>query len=106
MSSTSDLIFVTGNANKLKEVQQILSLPIKSQKIDLPELQGTPREVTIAKSLAAVKITNAPVIVEDTCLCFNALNGLPGAYKELTELHQMVPRVARPRRTFEDAGWV
>ncbi|XP_051481544.1 inosine triphosphate pyrophosphatase isoform X2 [Apus apus] len=37
------LVFVTGNAKKLEEVQ-------------------------------------GPVIVEDTCLCFNALGGLPGPY--------------------------
>ena len=37
------LIFVTGNANKLKEVQQILGafVQVESCPVDLPELQGT-----------------------------------------------------------------
>ena len=37
-------------------------------------------DVSVAKcKLAAIEI-NGPVIVEDTSLCFNALNGLPGVY--------------------------
>jgi len=82
--------FVTGNANKLEEVQRILgtNLEISTEmpyhltniKVDLPELQGDP--VMIAKEkckLAAEKVQGA-VITEDTSLCFNALNGLPGPY--------------------------
>jgi len=80
------LTFVTGNENKLKEVQKILSagddLPyeITNQKVDLPELQGDP--ITIAKEkcrLAAAKV-NGPCFTEDTALSFNALNGMPGPY--------------------------
>eukprot|EP01098_Paradermamoeba_levis_P003886 TRINITY_DN1715_c0_g1_i3.p1 TRINITY_DN1715_c0_g1~~TRINITY_DN1715_c0_g1_i3.p1 ORF type:complete len:206 (-),score=53.77 TRINITY_DN1715_c0_g1_i3:111-728(-) len=78
-----DLVFVTGNKGKLLEVQKILAdvkLEIGSVKLDLPELQGEPDEITIEKTLIAVKQLNCPVIIEDTCLCFNALNGLPGPY--------------------------
>ncbi|KAK3715425.1 nucleoside triphosphate pyrophosphohydrolase ham1 [Vermiconidia calcicola] len=44
-----ELNFITGNNNKLKEVQAILSeTPVKlqSQSLDLPELQGTIEEIT------------------------------------------------------------
>ena len=47
---STKLVFVTGNAKKLEEVRQILSagadLPLElvSQKIDLPELQGSSPE--------------------------------------------------------------
>ncbi|KAJ1693948.1 hypothetical protein LUZ63_010646 [Rhynchospora breviuscula] len=74
--------FVTGNAKKLEEVRAILgqSIPFQSLKLDLPELQGEPEEISKEKArLAAVQV-NGPVLVEDTCLCFNALNGLPGPY--------------------------
>ena len=89
------LVFVTGNAKKLEEVQQILAnsdsaafpFNIISQKIDLPELQGEPEEVSAEKcKLAAARLTaenpttKMLVMVEDTSLCFNALNGLPGVY--------------------------
>ncbi|PPR80501.1 hypothetical protein GOBAR_AA40213 [Gossypium barbadense] len=72
--------FVTGNAKKLEEVKSILgqSIPFQSLKLDLPELQGEPEEISKEKArLAAVQV-NGPVLVEDTCLCFNALKGLPG----------------------------
>ncbi|KAJ6851942.1 inosine triphosphate pyrophosphatase [Iris pallida] len=74
--------FVTGNAKKLEETMAILgdSIPFQSLKLDLPELQGEPEEISKEKArLAAVEV-NGPVLVEDTCLCFNALNGLPGPY--------------------------
>lgn len=84
MSSKKTLTFITGNENKLKEVIQILgdSFPwnVVSKKIDLPEFQGEPDEISIEKCKIAAKEVNGPVIVEDTCLCFNALGGMPGPY--------------------------
>ncbi|KAL7081327.1 hypothetical protein ACP275_14G033200 [Erythranthe tilingii] len=74
--------FVTGNAKKLEEVRAILgnSIPFRSLKLDLPELQGEPEEISREKARLAAKEVNGPVLVEDTCLCFNALKGLPGPY--------------------------
>ncbi|TRM67468.1 inosine triphosphate pyrophosphatase-like protein [Schizophyllum amplum] len=79
------LTFVTGNANKLKEVQAILSagpqpLEIISQSVDIPELQGTTQEVAIDKCKRAAEALGGPCITEDTALCFEAMNGLPGPY--------------------------
>ncbi|KAL2530897.1 Inosine triphosphate pyrophosphatase [Forsythia ovata] len=72
--------FVTGNAKKLEEVRAILgnSIPFRSLKIDLPELQGEPEDISKEKARLAAKEVSGPVLVEDTCLCFNALKGLPG----------------------------
>ncbi|CAM9980810.1 unnamed protein product [Phaeothamnion confervicola] len=76
--------FVTGNVKKLEEVRAILgtSLPVEltSRKIDLPELQGETTEVSAEKCRLAAAAVGGPVMVEDTALCFNALNGLPGPY--------------------------
>ncbi|XP_058182161.1 inosine triphosphate pyrophosphatase isoform X4 [Rhododendron vialii] len=74
--------FVTGNAKKLEEVRAILghSIPFHSLKLDLPELQGEPEEISKQKARLAANEVNGPVLVEDTCLCFNALKGLPGPY--------------------------
>ncbi|KAK1290318.1 Inosine triphosphate pyrophosphatase [Acorus calamus] len=75
--------FVTGNPKKLEEVRAILgdSIPLQTLKLDLPELQGEPEEISKDKArMAAKEKVNGPVLVEDTCLCFNALNGLPGPY--------------------------
>ncbi|KAK1233256.1 nucleoside triphosphate pyrophosphohydrolase ham1 [Marasmius sp. AFHP31] len=79
------LTFVTGNANKLREVKQILSngdrpLEIQSQSLDIDEIQGTTQEVAKAKCRRAAELINGPVITEDTALCFEALKGLPGPY--------------------------
>lgn len=75
------ITFVTGNSNKLKEVQAMLtSVMVHSMDLDLPEIQGEPHEIARYKCKLAVQEVEGPVLVEDTSLCFNALNGLPGPY--------------------------
>lgn len=77
--------FITGNAKKLEEVAAILGKEfpreLVSKKVDLPELQGEIDEICIKKCQEAAKLVEGPVVVEDTCLCFNALGGLPGIIK-------------------------
>lgn len=82
MKTKKVLTFVTGNSQKLMEIKNILGnnfpLEISSEKIDLPEWQGDIDEISIKKCQEAAKYVKSAVVVEDTCLCFNALNGLPG----------------------------
>lgn len=86
----STITFVTGNANKLKEVLYILGgnndsntvgkFNIVNRSLDVEEIQGTIDEVTIHKAKSAAQLIGGPVLVEDTCLAFDALNDLPGPY--------------------------
>lgn len=55
-------------------------LQIVRKNIDLPEYQGEdPEFIVREKCKAALEVLKGPTLVEDTCLCFNALGGLPGA---------------------------
>ncbi|KAL8291792.1 hypothetical protein RQP46_002050 [Phenoliferia psychrophenolica] len=80
------ILFVTGNAGKLREVASILSasspgaFELNSRDLDLPEIQGTTQEVAAAKVKAAAAVIGGPCITEDTALAFTALGGLPGPY--------------------------
>lgn len=81
MSTLPHLTFVTGNQGKLKEVQAILGgfATLDNIKLDLPELQGTdPLEIAREKAIVAWQRTQKPCMIEDTSLCFAALNDLPG----------------------------
>ncbi|KAJ0308182.1 hypothetical protein COL516b_003451 [Colletotrichum fioriniae] len=82
MSTPPTVKFITGNANKLREVKAILepAITVQSHAIDLEEVQGTVEEVTLAKCRKAAETIQGPVLVEDTCLCFKALGDLPGPY--------------------------
>lgn len=91
MSESNTITFVTGNANKLREVIQILcngqtdgaqigKFTITNSKIDLDEIQGSIEEVTAHKAKQAAEMVGGAVLVEDTCLGFNAYNNLPGPY--------------------------
>ncbi|KAF7189941.1 Inosine triphosphate pyrophosphatase [Pseudocercospora fuligena] len=77
------LNFITGNKNKLAEVQAILSknpVQLQSQSVDLLEIQGTIEEISKDKARRAAEAIQGPVLVEDTCLCFDAFDELPGPY--------------------------
>ncbi len=50
--------------------------------IDLPEIQGDPKEIVKEKLAHALKVgkVSGPIIIEDTSLGYDAFNGLPGPY--------------------------
>lgn len=84
MAARKTLTFVSGNPRKLEELLTIVGsnfpLEIISKSVELPELQGEPQDVAKEKCIMATKQIKGPLIIEDTCLCFNALKGLPGPY--------------------------
>ncbi|KAF2861975.1 inosine triphosphate pyrophosphatase [Piedraia hortae CBS 480.64] len=79
-----EINFITGNKNKLSEVQAILTAStateLRSQSLDLVEIQGTIEEISRDKAKRAAEAIQGSVLVEDTCLCFKAFDELPGPY--------------------------
>jgi inosine triphosphate pyrophosphatase len=74
------LCLITSNVHKLTEARLILPA-LEGWAIDLPEIQhAEPRPVIEAKLLAALNLgsTHARLLVEDTGLYLDALQGLPG----------------------------
>ena len=53
-----ELNFITGNRNKLAEVQAILGdvVPLNSQSLDIAEIQGTIEEISVDKCRRAAAI--------------------------------------------------
>jgi non-canonical purine NTP pyrophosphatase (RdgB/HAM1 family) len=74
-------LFITGNQNKADYLARILGVPLEHRSLELDEIQSAdPKEVVIHKVKQAYEIAQVPVLVEDTSLCFNALDGLPGPF--------------------------
>lgn len=73
------ILFLTGNQHKLREVQAYLP-EVSAWNIDLPEIQSADaRQVIEAKLLEAARLKPGQrLMVEDTSLYLEALNGLPG----------------------------
>lgn len=72
--------FATNNANKLREVNQILNWDLKMLNLELAEVQSLdPVEVAQYKAEEAFKKSGKPIITEDTSLAIEAWSGLPGA---------------------------
>jgi len=44
------------------------------------EYQGEADDVSISKCQEAARRLKGPILIEDTCLCFNVMGGLPGPY--------------------------
>lgn len=79
-ATIDDLLFVTSNRGKVREVEATLGRPVGQLAIDLPEIQALDvAEVARAKAEAAYAHAGWPVFVEDTGLAIDGLNGLPGA---------------------------
>lgn len=75
-----EVVFVTSNAHKLKEFEDILGFGLESANLELEEIQALSVErIAKHKVKQAYGILNKPVIVEDTGFYINELNGFPGA---------------------------
>lgn len=80
------LYFVTGNFNKLREVQQIIGSLLPSVKIEGVNLKVVERQLDSLEEIAAEAAREAfvklrrPLFVEDSGLFIEALNGFPGPY--------------------------
>lgn len=78
MPAKGELCFITGSADKAREAG--LTFPsVRQLDIDLPEIQHTdPQEIIRHKLEEARKLQVSELIVEDTGLYLECLNGLPG----------------------------
>jgi len=74
-------IFITGNQNKVNYLVKTLGVELEHHRLDLDEIQSVnPYEVIGHKVRQAYELLQQPVLVEDTSLFFNALDGLPGPF--------------------------
>ncbi len=74
------LVFATSNASKLREARMLLGFDVVSRRMELDEVQSIhTEEVAAHKALQAYGKLKVPVMVEDTGLYINGLNGFPGA---------------------------
>lgn len=75
-----EILFITGNNKKAEEVRAITGLNVVAKNLDISEIQSlSVEDVAKAKALSAFQITSCPIIVDDTGMNIDALNGLPGA---------------------------
>lgn len=74
------ILVITGNQGKVNEISAITGLTVEAKKLELSEIQSlSVEEVAKKKVMAAYEIVRRPVLVDDTGMNIEALNGLPGA---------------------------
>jgi len=73
------ITLVSGNKNKVEEVERILGIPLKFSDIDIDEIQSLDLEkVALHKLNAAYEIVGEPVIVDDVSFEIDAWDSFPG----------------------------
>lgn len=87
METMKPIYFITGNEGKFREARGIMSA-IQQIKLELPEEQSLDPHFVISKKLefAGTKRAERPLIVEDTSLYIDGLNGFPGPLIRWMEL--------------------
>ena len=74
------ITFITGNKNKFDEAKKIIP-DLEQSAVDLTEIQSIdPKEIIVHKLNEAKKLMKGNLVVEDTSLYFEGLNGLPGPF--------------------------
>lgn len=78
----TQITLVTGNPNKLAELQAIFppELELTHAGLDIVEIQGKPSAIVADKLQKAYQAVGGPVIVEDVSAELGCLGGLPGPY--------------------------
>lgn len=73
------LVFVTSNLDKLREAEAVLDLQLTHRALDIDEIQSLNVEAVVRhKAVSARSRIEAPVLVEDTALELEGMDGFPG----------------------------
>ena len=82
------LLLATRNAGKLAELQRLLASAVPGVEViglrdvaeypEAPETGATFEENALLKAREAVRYTGLPAVADDSGLCVDALNGMPG----------------------------
>ena len=100
----SQFKFVTGNPNKVREVGDILGVPLEQVEVgEMLEIQTHDiEELVNHKCQQAYDSLKCPVLVEDSGLLFNAWNGLPGSLVKWFECTVGCEGMLKMLQPFED----
>lgn len=97
--------FITGNANKFKEISAVVPGLLEQLDVDLPEIQEFDAHLIIRDKLEAARLHHDDeFIIEDTSLYLDCLNGLPGPLIKWFVDIQGIPAIAEMCQKMGNTG--
>lgn len=98
------LVIASHNEGKVREIADLLGPygvePVSAAALDLPEpeeIGNTFADNAVLKARAAADLSGLPALADDSGLCVDALDGMPGIYSaRWAELARTVPPEAEP----------
>jgi non-canonical purine NTP pyrophosphatase (RdgB/HAM1 family) len=97
------VVFITGNENKARQVQEWLGVEVEHVKLELEEMQTLNLEELVRhKARQAFQVLQSAVLVEDTALEFGAMGRLPGPFVKYFEKELGLERMCRMLDGYED----
>jgi XTP/dITP diphosphohydrolase len=98
------LVIASHNPGKVREIAELLGPygvePVSAADLDLPEpeeIGNTFADNAVLKARAAADLAGLPALADDSGLCVDALDGMPGIYSaRWAELARTVPPEAEP----------
>ncbi len=102
-----NVVFITGNANKVEALSKWLVTRLKHKSIDIDELQElNPYKAIEHKVRSAYKLVGSPVLVEDVSLEFTTLGRLPGTFVKWYIQEAGLEKMCQMLDAFEDRSAV
>jgi XTP/dITP diphosphohydrolase len=98
------LVIASHNPGKVREIAELLGPygvePVSAADLDLPEpeeIGNTFADNAVLKARAAADLSGLPALADDSGLCVDALDGMPGIYSaRWAELNRTLPPEAEP----------
>ena len=100
-----EVSLVTSNSGKVKELERILGRKLKVVPLDVEEIQAVEvSRVVREKAKRAYEALRRPLVVEDTGLYLDALNGFPGGLVKMLLERIGTAGICKMLDSFKDRG--
>lgn len=89
-----EIFVATGNPNKIKEIEEILQIPLGGKIIEIDEVQSMDLAyVSRKKTEEAFRLVRKPIVTDDVAVYIDAWNNFPGPFVKFVYTVMGIPKL-------------